>query len=119
LSYRLLLDENAMHRDWRRPLVPLFESVETMQSLGRNGLRDDEQLEFAAGEGWTIFTFDTGDFADLHWQWVAAGRIHAGIIVDPNSLLPVGEMLRRMTRLLADFEGRSLAGQLVYLSDYR
>ena len=47
------------------------------------------------------------------------GRSHAGIIVDPNSLLPVGEMLRRMTRLLADFEEQSLAGKLVYLSDYR
>ena len=119
MSHRLLLDENAMHRDWRRPLAPLFEAVETMQSLGRNGFRDDEHLEFAAAEGWIIFTFDAGDFARLHWQWIADGRSHAGIIVDPNSLLPVGEMLRRMTRLLADFEEQSLAGQLVYLSDYR
>lgn len=109
----------AMHRDWRRPLVPLFDAAETMQSLGRNGFGDEEHLEFAASEGWTMFTFDTGDFARLHWQWIATGRSHAGIIVYPNSLLPVGEMLRRMTRRLADFEEQSLAGKLVYLSDYR
>lgn len=65
---RLLLDENAMHSDWVRPLAPLFNDVQTMQSLGRTGLTDEEQLEFAAAQGWTIFTFDTGDFARLHWE---------------------------------------------------
>jgi hypothetical protein len=119
LSYRLLLDENAMHRDWRRPLVPLFDAVETMQSLGRNGFGDEEHLEFAASEGWTMFTFDTATSPASTGSGSQRGRSHAGIIVDPNSLLPVGEMLRRMTRLLADFEERSLAGKLVYLSDCR
>ena len=55
--------------------MPLFDAVETMQSLGRNGFGDEEHLEFAASEGWTMFTFDTGDFARLHWQWIANGAL--------------------------------------------
>ena len=90
-----------------------------MASLGRRRLPDDEHLEFAAAEGWTILTFDTGDFARLHWQWVAAGRSHAGIILETHSLISVGEILRRLGRLFDHFENQSLAGQLVYLSDYR
>ena len=90
-----------------------------MQALGRRRIPDEEQLEFAAAEGWTIFTFDTGDFARLHWEWMVAGRTHAGIILETDSLLPVGEMLRRMTRMLADLQGESLAGRLIYLGDFR
>ena len=41
------------------------------------------------------------------------------IILETNSLISVGEMLRRSGRLFDRFEGQSIAGQLVYLSDYR
>src|SRR5215211_4225127 len=92
-----------------------LDAIETMSSLGRRRLTDGEHLEFAAAEGWTILTFDTGDFARLHWQWIAAGRSHAGIILETNSLISVGEMLRRSGRLFDRFEGQSIAGQLVYL----
>lgn len=119
MGHRLLLDENVMRRKLRVPLLSRIDALETMESLGRLGLTDDEHLEFAAAEGWTILTFDAGDFARLHWQWIAAGRSHAGIILETNSLISVGEMLRRLGRLFDRFEERSLVGQLVYLSDYR
>lgn len=46
-----------------------------------------------------------------------AERAHAGIILETDSLLPVGEMLRRMTRMRAELQ--SLEGRLIYLGDYR
>ena len=119
MGHRILLDENVMRRSLVLPLRPRLDALETMQSLGRRRLPDADQLEFAAAEGWTIFTFDTGDFARLHWEWTAAERSHAGIVLETDSLLPVGELLGRLMRLLQDYESRPLANQLVYLGDYR
>lgn len=108
-----------MNTELMPALGRLVGSLETIGSLKRRGIPDSEQLEFAAAENWTIFTFDTGDFSRLHWEWTAAGRTHAGIILETNSLLPVGELLRRFTRLFDSVGDGTLAGRLLYLGDYR
>lgn len=114
---RFLLDENSGSAALMTGLLALGAEVETVARLGRRGRSDRDHLEFAAREAWVIFTFDVADFARLHREWLSAGLMHAGIVVEPSALLPVGEILRRFEKLLRAEE--SLAGRLLYLGDFR
>lgn len=53
---------------------------------------DEDQLEFAAREGYVIFTLDS-DFVQLH----AAGRSHAGIVYIPQQRrVSIGTMINSL-----------------------
>jgi hypothetical protein len=77
------------------------------------GCTDKEQLEFAAGEGRCLVTFNVGHFVRLHNFWLKSGREHAGIIVSKQ--LPVGETLRKLLTLLQRETADSIRGQLRFL----
>jgi hypothetical protein len=59
--------------------------VTTPLEAGLVGTPDDEQLAFAAANGYVLYTFNICDFYRLHTQWVSAGREHAGMILAINS----------------------------------
>jgi hypothetical protein len=44
-------------------------------------LTDAAQLTFATDKGWTLFSYNVGDFNALHQQLMSEGRGHAGIIL--------------------------------------
>ncbi len=108
-----------MAHAFRLALLAAGHDIATIESVGRLGLPDEDQLAFAALERWTIVTFDTGDFSRLHWEWLAADRTHGGIILGTNSLLSVGELARQVVRRCAIVGGGSFANRLEYLGDYR
>jgi len=66
--------------------------VTTVAEHRRRGQSDAQQLEFAASMGWTLFTFNVGDFARLHVEWLTVGREHPGIVVETNQYLGAGEL---------------------------
>ncbi|MFN0146880.1 MAG: DUF5615 family PIN-like protein [Dehalococcoidia bacterium] len=47
---------------------------------------DEEQLQFASGDGRVLVTANQGDFVRLHWQFVGGGRHHAGIVIADQRL---------------------------------
>ena len=108
-----------MHDALISALRGIGDAVESVASLGRRGLSDEDQLEFAAANGWTIFSFDVGDVSRIHWEWLAADKFHGGIVLETNSLLPIGELVRRFRGLLTTLGDATLAGRLEYLNDYR
>lgn len=62
------------------------------------GVPDTQQLAFATLQQRTIFTFNVGDFVQLHTHYLATEQHHTGIIVSDQ--LPVGVVLRRLLRLI-------------------
>jgi predicted nuclease of predicted toxin-antitoxin system len=77
------------------------------------GASDVEQLEFASTNGLAILTHNRRDFDALAVQWSTSGRSHAGILMATRH--PVGELARRMLRILDDTTGDELRNLVLYL----
>ncbi len=87
--------------------------VKSTAEAGRQGATDEEQLQFASSERRAIFTFNRGNFARLHGDWLSEGRRHCGIVVSPQ--VGVGAVVRCLSRLLADRDAAWLADRLLWL----
>lgn len=116
LFIRLYLDEDV-HRGVAAALRMRGFDVLNAHDGGRWGLSDAEQLAYAAASERTLFTFNTADFLRLHRTWIEAGRPHWGIIVSEQ--LSVGEVTRRLLRLLNRMTADEMQGQFYWLQSWR
>jgi hypothetical protein len=74
-----------------------FDAISAYE-VGNGALEDDAQFEFAANQRRAIVTHNAHDFEPLVAQYYAQGKNHFGLIVAEQ--LPIGELLRRLLRLL-------------------
>jgi hypothetical protein len=90
-------------------------SVTTSAEEGRTRSPDVEQLRFATANEWVIYTANVADYARLHRDFLSAGESHAGIVARIYQQLDVGEQMRRLERVLTEYEGRDMTNVFVYL----
>ncbi len=113
---RLLLDEHI----WEG-LASLLRSegfdVIHVYEIGRGGLGDQDQLEYAAAQGRALLTFNARHFEPLAVEWFFAGRPHAGIIISDE--LPPGELRRRVENLLKMRSAEELQSVVVWLQMFK
>jgi hypothetical protein len=84
---------------------------------GRLATSDESQLEWASANDRSIVTFNVAHFASLHRDWMRSGRSHAGVIL--SSQQPIGELLRRLGKLLDALDADSMRDRLEFLADWR
>ena len=90
------------------------------EEAGMDTAPDDEQLEFAVKENRALLTFNIRDFAPLHEQWSAAGRLHAGIIVSQQlGSRQYGLLLAPLLGLLDQFSAEQMRSNLVHLEQFK
>jgi hypothetical protein len=82
----------------------------------RLGELDASQLERAAQEGRVFVTFNVAHFAQLHYQWMAIARQHAGVIVSRQR--PIGDVMRRLLHLARTLDADDMHDRLEYLSNW-
>jgi hypothetical protein len=116
LFIRLYLDEDVHKRLATALRLRQFD-VTSVHELGRKGLSDEAQLQFATQEGRALFTYNVADFVQLHLDWLARGQTHAGIILSDQ--LPLGETLRRLLRLLNHITADEMRGQAYWLQAFK
>jgi len=116
MRVRLLLDEDVQ-TGLAKALAAHSVDALTIEELGRRGLSDKEQLRFATSQGRAIFTYNTGDFVKLHVEFLERGWHHRGIIVSKQ--LPIGEALKRLTKLLGILSAEEMQDRLEFLSNWR
>lgn len=63
-----------------------------------------------------LCTFNIGDFWTLHSEYLADGRTHAGIILMPQQRYGIGELLRRLLRLMATLSSDAMVSRAEFLS---
>lgn len=95
---RLFLDEDAQRTDLIQSLRARQIDVVTVSEVNRLGATDDAQLRYATAHGRVLFTFNRGDFFQLHTNWLRSGQFHSGIIVSDQ--LGTGVIMRRLLRLI-------------------
>jgi predicted nuclease of predicted toxin-antitoxin system len=119
LFVRLYFDRHIMARlavDLRDRGFDVLRTEEADQDTAT----DEDQLTFATDRGRSILTFNIRDFAPLHEQWQAAGRLHAGIIVSQQfGSRQYGRLLERMLRLLDYFSADEMVGNFVHLEQFK
>jgi len=115
-SPKLHLNENLsprLGRELRRYGFDVVTSQETELLSASDGV----QLAHAVSEQRAILTFNVGDFAVLHEQYMAEGKDHWGIILSNRE--PIGELLRRPLRMLNSVSAEELKNQIRWLNEYK
>ena len=114
-AIRVYLDENV-HLFIADALRLRGWDTLTTQEAGRRRATDPEQLRFAARQGWALLTYNVQDFPRLHYELLARGETHAGIIFgsqdDPR------RNIRALLNLLNSVSAEELSGNLVYLNNW-
>ena len=80
----LYLDEDAMATALVMALRARGADVQTVVEAGLKGKDDQTQLEWAAANKRTLYTFNVSDFCRLHREYLDRDKEHAGIIVVPR-----------------------------------
>ncbi len=87
----------------------------TAAEVGMLGRPDEEQLSFASERELTIVSYNIRDFQRLHTERVALGQ-HSGIILGAQQRYPVGEVVRRLLRLIDTISAAEMRNRLEFLS---
>lgn len=99
MPLRLYIDEDAMSRVLIRGLRSSGLDVTSVLTEEKVGQSDAAQLEFAAKHGRVLYTFNVGDFCELHKKYLNEGKRHSGIVVVYRQRYTVGEQLRLLLKL--------------------
>jgi len=88
----------------------------TTNDAGRRGASDRHQVRFATEKGYAFVTYNVRDLPRMHYEMMAAGEHHSGIIVavqdDPR------RTIRALLNLLASVSAEALCDSLVYANNW-
>ena len=88
----------------------------TAADAGNRGRSDDWQLEFAHAERRVLLSANKSDFSRIHWERLARGTHHSGIIVLTQQRVPIGMLVAKLTRLQSVRDSASFVDQLFYIN---
>jgi len=89
--------------------------VVTAADAGMIRRKDEEHLSWATVQGRALYSFNVGDFHEIHTQWTAAGRDRAGIILAQQKRYSTREQIRRLLRLIGSLTGEAMKNREEFL----
>lgn len=89
--------------------------IVTVGEIGTISLSDENQLIIATEQQRVLYTFNVGDFCQLHTIYMSESRNHAGIIISSQEY-SIGEQMRRILKLIAAHSAEDMENQLVFLN---
>ncbi len=115
MPIRLYIDEDAMARAFVSGLRARNVDLKTVFEEGMLGQSDEAQLEYATQQGRVIYTFNVGHFCQLHTEFIAQGKNHAGIIVVYRQRYSIGEQIRRVINLIQIISAEEMKNNIQFL----
>ena len=112
----LYLDEDSMDHDLVRALRARGLDVTT--ALLENMIDQDDaaHLDYATKCNRVLFSFNRGDYFQLHAEYLIQGKSHAGIILANQQRYSVGEAMRRIVHLAASVSAEAMWDRVEFLS---
>ena len=92
--------------------------VITAADAGMIRRKDEEHLSFASIEGRDLYSFNAGDFHQIHTEWTSTGRGHAGIILTQQKRYSTGEQIRRLVRLIGSLTDEAMKNREEFLGHW-
>ncbi len=111
----LYIDEDAMARAFVSGLRARDVDLKTVFEEGMLGQSDQAQLEYATQQGRVIYSFNVGHFCQLHTQFIAQRKNHAGIIVVYRQRYSIGEQIRRVINLIQTRSTEEMKNNIQFL----
>jgi len=108
----LYLDEDV-HKKIATALRLKGYDVLSAHEVGKHGISDIQQLEFAISEKRAIFTFNAGDFNRLHKEYLEKGKKHFGILLSKQ--IPFGETVKRLTKFLFEHKAEEIINGIFWI----
>lgn len=118
MTFLLYLDEDSTNRALLRALAARGLDVDNAVDAGMAARTDSEQLEHATAAGRVLYSYNVGDFAQLHALWLNAGRSHAGLVLVPQQRYSIGEQMRRVLRLAGERSDAEMRDRIEFLSNW-
>ena len=112
---RLYADEDAAEKAVVDGLRARGVDVLTTAEAGRLGRSDSDQMAFAVEEKRVLYTFNVGDFARIHRQFLDEEFVHFGIIVIPDQRYSIGEKIRRVARHVRSVTAEEMVCRMEFL----
>lgn len=97
----LYLDEDAMTEALVQALLERGIDVTTANLEGMVCRPDSVHLDYATSVGRVLYSFNIGDYCQLHAEYLAIDKPHAGIIVASQQRFGIGEQMRRLLRIVS------------------
>ena len=115
---RLYIDEDALQDSLVRALRVSGVDVLTVLEANKISDSDEEQLIWASQQTRVVYSFNMGDFHQLHSMFLIKGNNHSGIILAPQQRYSIREQLRGLLKLMQKKSAEDMMNQLVFLSAY-
>jgi len=104
-----------MDGDLVRGLRSRGTDVVTAADAGMIRRKDEEHLSWAAARGRALYSFNVGDYHEIHTEWTSTGRRHAGIILAQQKRYSTGEQIRRLLRLIGSVTSEAMCDREEFL----
>jgi hypothetical protein len=116
MKSRLYFDADSMDRNLIVALRARGVDVLTALEADMIHREDSEHLEFATREGRVLYSFNVGDFMQLHSEYLQSGKHHAGIVLARQQHYSIGGVMRRLLELMATRSAEDLVDNVEFLS---
>ncbi len=118
MRIKLFLDEDSQSSSLISALRLHDVDVLTVNETNRNGLTDESQLDFASAENRVIYTYNVGDFFQLHTEYLTNGKTHNGFIIGEQDRYNIGEQMRRLLRIIEFVSPDETENQIFFISNF-
>jgi uncharacterized protein with PIN domain len=116
MTIQLYIDEDAMAHRLAQELRMRGIDVATALEEGMIEREDRDHLEHASREGRTLYSFNIGDYYQLHTEFLTECKDHKGIILAQQQRYSIGEQLRRLLRITAVRSSEDMQNRIGFLS---
>jgi hypothetical protein len=111
----LYIDEDAMDGDLVRGLRSRAIDVITARDVAMIRRKDRDHLSTATAQGRALYSFNVGDYHQIHTEWMATGLVHAGIILATQKRYATGEQIRRLIHLIGSVTAEQMRNREEFL----
>ncbi len=91
--------------------------VITAGDAGMIGCSDEDHLDFATSVGRVLYTFNRGDFYQLHTKYLAEGKFHVGIILAKQQRYSIGQQMRQLLEIIGTKSTEEMQNNVEFLKD--
>ena len=90
----------------------------TATDAGMIRREDEDHLGLATSQSRTLYSFNLGDYHEIHTKWIATGLFHAGIILASQRRYSTGEQIRRLLRLIGSLTQEQMRDRVEFLGQW-
>jgi hypothetical protein len=80
--------------------------------------KDEEHLDWATVQGRALYSFNVGDYHEIHTQWTSTVREHASIILAHQKRYSTGEQIRRLLRLIGALTAEAMMNREEFIGQW-